>query len=134
MPGPMPRIAVLTASLVIVSVAGSAATTSATASAAATVTPPAMAVHAAADPAVRPVFLVTGELVSAATTGRTGVSVMTGGPGQDTRSAGPLQVVKQGGTTEVIPVTAAPYVGRGPELAAAGLPSSGLWHRAGSMR
>jgi hypothetical protein len=65
----------------------------------------------------RSVFLVTGELVSAGAIGRAGVSLMIGGPGQDAGTAGPLQTLTRGGTTEVMPVTAAPYLGQ--ELAPA---------------
>lgn len=106
--------AMLTASLAFAAAAGSFTTINAAASAAATTT-------AAAGPTGLPsrsVFLVTGERVSAEAIGRAGASVMIGGPGQDADTAGPLQTLTEGGTTEVLPVTAAPYVGRvlAPEL------------------
>ena len=72
---------------------------------------------AATWPGGRSVFLVTGEQVSPGAGGRAGVSVAAGGPGPGTESAGPLEALSQGGTTLVMPVTAAPYLGRG--LAAA---------------
>ena len=114
--------ALLTASLVIAVAAISAVTTTTAAASAATTTS-----HAAKTAAIeatrvtgqpgRPVFLVTGELVFAGAAGMAGVSLMTGGPGQDMGSAGPLQTLTQGGSTEVMPVTAAPYLGQ--ELAPA---------------
>lgn len=67
-------------------------------------------------PAGRSVFLVTGEQVSLAG-GLGGMYVMTREPGSEAEPAGPLQTLSQGGTTRVMPVTAAPYLGRG--LAAA---------------
>ena len=59
------------------------------------------------------VFLVTGQQVSLGTAGPAVVAVTTGGPGQAPGSAGPLQTARQDGTTQVMPVTAAPYLGRG---------------------
>jgi hypothetical protein len=118
----VPEAAVLTASLMIAAVAGPALATAATnapAVTAAITTPaaghaPEQAVMAAAttEPASRTVFLVTGEQVSTGTTSPAGVTVTTGGPGQATGSAGPLQTLRQGGTTQVMPVAAAPYLGR----------------------
>jgi hypothetical protein len=103
----------LAASLTFAAAAGLPVTTmSATASAATTTD--------AAGPTGQPsrsVFLVTGELVSAGTIGRAGVSLMIGEPGQGAGTAGPLQTLTEGGTTEVMPVTAAPYLGQ--ELAPA---------------
>jgi len=119
----VPEAAVLTAGLMIAAVAGPALATAAIntpAVTAAITTPPAgrapqQAIRAAATtgPAGRTVFLVTGEQVSLGTAGPAGVTVTTGGPGQPVRSAGPLQTLRQDGTTQVMPVTAAPYLGRG---------------------
>jgi hypothetical protein len=100
--------AVLTASLAFAAAASPAvATISAAASAARTT--------AAAGPARQPsrsVFLITGELVSAGAIGTAAESLMIGGSGPDAGTAGPLQTLTQGGTTEVMPVTAAPYLGQ----------------------
>ena len=125
---PMLSAAVLTASLMIAAAASPAVATTAAAAAApatATTTPMAAAVTRAsitkaAAPSGqpgRPVFLVTGELVSARAAGTAGASLMTGGPGLGAGSAGPLEVVSQDGTREVVPVTAVPYLGQ--SLAAA---------------
>ena len=115
--------AVLTASLMIAAVAGPALATAAinapgvkaaiTTPAAGRASQQAVMASATTEPASRPVFLVTGEQVSIGTTGPAGVTVTTAGPGQATGSAGPLQTLSQGGTTQVMPVTAAPYLGRG---------------------
>ncbi len=111
---------VFTASLVIALAAGLDVTTTTAAVSAVTATlftAKTAAVAGVTGLPVRSVFLVTGELVSAAAVGTAGEAVMTGGPGQDGGSAGPLQVLTQGGTTQVMPVTAAPYLGQ--ELAPA---------------
>jgi hypothetical protein len=118
----VPEAAVLTAGLMITAVAGPALATAAInapAVTAAITTPPAgrapqQAATAAAttEPASRPVFLITGEQISTGTAGPAGVTVTTGGPGQATGSAGPLQTLRQDGTTQVMPVTAAPYLDR----------------------
>jgi hypothetical protein len=115
---PALRAAVLTASLVIAAPADQAvATAAATVPAAAATTTLAAArpggvLAAATGLARRPVFLITGELISAAD-GSAGADAMTGEPEPDTGTAGPLEMLSQGGTTQVMPVTAAPYIGRG---------------------
>lgn len=68
---------------------------------------------AATGPASQSVFLVTGQQVSVGTAGPAGIIVTTGGPGQAAGPAGPLQTLRQGGTTQVMPLIAAPYLGRG---------------------
>ena len=115
--------ALLTASLLIAAAAGPALATAAVSAPAVTpaiTTPTAGQVTAAADPAPtttgsagQSVFLVTGQRVSLGTAGPAGVIVTTGGPGQAGGSAGPLQTLREDGTTQVLPVTAAPYLGRG---------------------
>jgi hypothetical protein len=104
--------AVLTASLATAAPTGQAVATAApTATAAAGAR--GVLTAAAAGLARRPVFLVTGQLVPAAAADLAGADVMTGGPGPDTGTASPLEMLSQGGTTRVMPVTAAPYAGRG---------------------
>jgi hypothetical protein len=61
----------------------------------------------------RPVFLVTGQVITADPAGPAGVSITASAPGQNAGQAGPLQELSLGGTTEVMPVTAVPYLGRG---------------------
>lgn len=112
--------AVLTVSLAIGALAGQAVATVPQATAALgnggmAAKAPAIRAGAAAGPAKRPVFLVTGETVSAA--GLAGVDVRPGVPEPGMGTASPLEMMSQGGTTQVMPVTAAPFVGRG--LAAA---------------
>jgi hypothetical protein len=103
--------AVFTAGLAVAVAATAAMTT--TASPAAAAIPAATTAAARADQAARPVFLVTGELISTGPGGAAGVSIRTGGPGQDAGPAGPLLTLTLGGTTYVMPVMAAPYLGRG---------------------
>src|SRR5450755_2888520 len=73
----------------------------------------AMAAAAPAAPAGRPVFLVTGQLITANPAGPAGVSITAGTPGQNAGPAGPLEELSLCGTAEVMPVTAVPYLGRG---------------------
>src|SRR5216683_4267543 len=101
--------AVLTAGVAVAAAAGTAVTT--TASAAAAVTATAAARAALADQ--RPVFLVTGQLITAGTADPAGVSIRAGAPWQYARPAGPLETLRLGGKTYVLPVTAMPFVGRG---------------------
>ncbi len=102
--------AVLTAGVAVAAAAGAAVTTT-TASPAAAVTATAAARAALADQ--RPVFLVTGQLITAGTADPAGVSIRAGAPWQYARPAGPLETLRLGGKTYVLPVTAMPFVGRG---------------------
>src|SRR5258708_7741479 len=101
--------AVLTAGVAVAAAAGAAVTT--TASPAAAVTATAAARAALADQ--RPVFLVTGQLITTGTAGPAGVSIPAGAPGQDAGPAGRWERLGRGGRPGVLPVPAVPFVGRG---------------------
>lgn len=99
--------AALTAGLAVAVAAGAIATTTARPAGAAAATTAATTTTRVG----RPVFLVTGELITPGGAGASEVSLMTGGPAWDAGLAAPLQALSLGGQTYVVPLTAEPYLG-----------------------